>query len=65
MIKVTRLDGEQLLVNPDLIEFAQVTPDTILSLTTGRKVVVRESLDEVVERVIEFRRRIHQLPALP
>jgi flagellar protein FlbD len=62
MIKVTRLDGEELVVNSDLIEFVQTTPDTILTLTTGRKILVRESMDEVVARVIGFRQCIHQVP---
>ena len=64
MIKVTRLDGEELVVNSDLIEYVQTTPDTILTLTTGRKIVVRETADEVVERVVAFRQQIHQLPVV-
>ncbi|MEW6050485.1 MAG: flagellar FlbD family protein [Candidatus Zixiibacteriota bacterium] len=56
MIKVTRLNDSELIINADLIEFVEALPDTIISLTTGKKIVVRESPDEVIERVAEFRR---------
>ena len=56
MIKVTRINDTVLVVNADLIEFVEASPDTIISLTTGKKVVVRESIDEVIERVAEFKR---------
>ncbi len=62
MIKVTRLDNRELVVNADHVEFIEATPETIISLTTGRKVVVRESVDEVVGRVVEYRQRA--LPAV-
>lgn len=57
MIKVTRLNGRELTINPDLVEFLESTPDTIISMTTGRKIVVRETIDEIVQRIIEFRHR--------
>lgn len=57
MIKVTRLDNRELVVNSDLIEFVEATPETIITMTTGKKVVVRESVDEVVRRALEFKRR--------
>ena len=47
-----------MVVNSDLIEHIESTPDTIISLTNGQKLVVSETVDEVVERVIEFRRAI-------
>lgn len=62
MIKVTRLDSRAMVVNADLIEFLEATPETIVSMTTGRKVVVKESVEEVVRRAMEFRRRV--LPAV-
>ena len=65
MIKVTRFNGKQYIVNADLIEFIEETPDTVLSLTTGRKVLVTEDAEELVKRVIEFRRRIHTPPPSP
>ena len=59
MIKLTRLDGTILVINADLIEFIEETPDTILSLTNDKKVVVREPADEIIEKVVAFKRRIH------
>lgn len=58
MIKVTRLNGEELYVNSDLIEFIEETPDTVLSLTTSKKIVVKENAEEVIRRIIDFRRKI-------
>jgi len=56
MIKVTRLNDAQLVINADLIEFVEAIPDTIISLTTGKKIMVKESIDEVIARVAGFRR---------
>lgn len=58
MIKLTRLKGEPFLLNCELIEFIEETPDTVISMTSGRKVVVIESSEEVKERVIEYKRAI-------
>jgi len=57
VIKVTRLDNRELVVNADLVEFVEATPETIISTTTGKKVVVRESVDEIIKRALEYRRR--------
>ena len=57
MIEVTRLGGKTLLVNAELIETVEATPDTVLTLTTGRKLVVSESPEVVAERCLEYRRR--------
>lgn len=56
MIKVTRLNGQQLAVNSDMIKFAETTPDTLLTLSTGDKLMVQESLDEIIERMLQFKR---------
>ncbi len=58
MIKLTRLSRELLVLNPDLIEYMEATPDTVITLTTGQKLRVSETADEVIERVIEFRRAV-------
>ena len=58
MIHVTRINRIPLVLNSDLIEHIETTPDTVISLTNGQKFVVKESADEVIERVIQFRRRI-------
>lgn len=58
MIRLTRLNHVPLVVNSDLIEHLEVTPDTVIALTTGQKFMVSESADEVIERVVAFRRRL-------
>lgn len=55
MIKVTRINDTELVINADLIEFVESTPDTIISLTTGKKVMVKESTDEIIKRVARFK----------
>ena len=57
MIKVTRLNNTDLVINADLIEFVEAIPDTIISLTTGKKIMVKESIDEVIDRVAQFKRK--------
>jgi len=66
MIRLTRLNHVQVFLNSDLIEHIEVTPDTVISLTTGQKLVVLEKAEEVVERVIEYRRLVmHQTERVP
>jgi len=60
MIRLTRINRIPLVVNSDLIEHVEVTPDTVVSLTTGQKFIVLESADEVIDRVIRFRQAITQ-----
>lgn len=78
MIHLTRLHNKPLIVNSDLIKFVEQSPDTLITLITGEKIVVLEKPDEVLARVIEFRRLVlqglalawdpssaHALPATP
>lgn len=58
MIRVTRLNGLPIVINSDLIEHVEATPDTVLTLTTGTSLMVQESVDRVVQEVVDFRRRI-------
>ncbi|HHU82680.1 MAG TPA: flagellar FlbD family protein [Firmicutes bacterium] len=58
MIQVTRLNGKRFWVNPHLIEFMEETPDTVVSLMTGKKVVVREKAEKILEEIILYRRRL-------
>lgn len=58
MIKLTRLNNQPLVVNSDLIKSMENSPDTVLTLVTGDKIIVRESTEQVLERVIEFRRAV-------
>lgn len=57
MIKVTKLNGELFYVNPLEIEFIEETPDTVISLKSGKKVLVAENADKVIRRMIEFYRQ--------
>lgn len=59
MIQLTRINHVPLVVNSDLIEHIETTPDTVISLTNGQKFVVLETVDEIIRRVIEFRRAVH------
>ena len=58
MIKVTRLNHTPLILNSDLIEHIEGTPDTVITLTSGQKFMVLESTEEIVERVITFRKSL-------
>ncbi len=58
MITLTRLNGATVAINPDLVTVIDVTPDTTISLLNGDRLIVREKLDEVINKVIEFRRSI-------
>jgi flagellar protein FlbD len=60
MINLTRSSHEPFVVNSDLIEYIEATPDTVITLTTGQKLRVSESAQEVVAKVIEFRRAIYE-----
>lgn len=58
MIELTRLNGQKLFVNCDLLKYAEASPDTVLTLLTGDKLVVRESCEDVVALAIVFRARV-------
>lgn len=60
MIRVTRLNNSEFVLNAELIETIEATPDTIVTLTTERKYVVRESVDEVIDRILSFKRECFQ-----
>jgi flagellar protein FlbD len=62
MIKLTRFNNSVIVVNSDLIEFVEETPDTIVTLTTGQKIIVKETVDEVIDKVTAYRRRIFRGP---
>ena len=58
MITVTRLDKRVVVLNADLIKMLESTPDTIITLTSGDTIVVRESVEEVVRRAIDYQRQV-------
>ena len=59
MIRATRLDNTCLVINAQLIATVEATPDTLITLTTDRKVVVRESVGEIIRRVITYLRQVY------
>ncbi len=62
MIKLTRLDGEAFILNADLIRYIESRPDTFVTLTTGERVVVAETMDEVVARALRYQQEKHLIP---
>jgi flagellar protein FlbD len=59
MIALTRLNGQPIMVNSDLIESIEPTPDTVVTLTSGNKLIVRDTMDEIQARIIDFKRKIY------
>ena len=58
MIELTRLNDKKLTVNCDLIEFIEETPDTIITFSTGTKLVVKEKTNEIKDKIMEYKRNI-------
>lgn len=58
MIQLTRLNGQPLVINSDLIKLIESAPDTVISLLNGEKIVVHETTEQVLERIVQFRRRV-------
>lgn len=62
MIRLKRLNGKAFIVNSDLIEFIESTPDTVITLVNDKKIIVVESVDEVIERIVQYRQKTSILP---
>ncbi|MCL4191008.1 MAG: flagellar FlbD family protein [Thermoguttaceae bacterium] len=62
MIKLTHLGGEPFVLNADLIQYIEARPDTFITLTTGERLVVRESIDEVLRRAVAYQQAKHLIP---
>jgi len=60
MIKVKKINGEEVVINAELIETVEARPDTTISLTTGNKIIVKDTVSEVIEKIIEYRRLVNQ-----
>jgi flagellar protein FlbD len=58
VIQLTRLNNQTFVVNSDLVKFIERSPDTVITLVSGEKLVVRDSLEQVLDRIVEFRRSI-------
>jgi flagellar protein FlbD len=59
VIQVTRLNGTHFYINAELIQTVEATPDTIISLTGGIKMVVHETAEDIVQRIIDYRRKVY------
>ncbi len=59
MIKITKLNQEMVYVNADLIEFIEASPDTALLMRGGKRVVVRESVEDIVEKILKYNQFVH------
>jgi len=64
MIKLTRLNGDEFVVNAELIQFVESRPDTYVTLTSDQRFIVRETVDEVVRRSIDYSRATRMLAGL-
>jgi flagellar protein FlbD len=62
MIRLTRLNHQPIVVNAELIEYLETTPDTVISLVNGQKMTVLESLDDVMGQIVEYQRAIRLRP---
>lgn len=62
MVHLTRLNGSKIVINADLIEFIEELPDTIVTLSTGQKIMVNESAEDIIEKVKEYKRAIFSRP---
>ena len=58
MIQLTRLNKQPLVLNSDLIKFIEYAPDTVITLVNGEKIVVLETGEQILERIVEFRRHV-------
>ncbi len=58
MIKLTRLNGQELVINAEMIERMEAKPDTIITLTTGEQYIVRDSVDEIIAKVTHYKQEI-------
>jgi flagellar protein FlbD len=62
MIKLTRLDGEPFVLNAELIRYVERRPDTFITLTNGDRIVVTETMDDVIDRAVQYQQQKHFMP---
>ena len=62
MIRLTRLNGKEFVLNSELIKYLEETPDTVVTMVNNERVMVAEKIETIVERVIEYGRRVRALP---
>ena len=61
MIRITKINDVEVVINSNLIEMIEATTDTTKTMTTGRKVIAKESIDDVIDRIIEYKRRVKEI----
>jgi len=61
MIKLTKINNSLIVVNADLVEYVEALPDTIVTLTTGQKIIIKDSVDDVIRKVIEYKRVVNEI----
>lgn len=59
MIEVSKLNGEKYFINAETIDFIEQIPDTVLTLASGKKVIVRESPSEIVDKIVSYKQKIY------
>ncbi len=59
MIKLHKLNGAEIIINADLIESMEATPDTVLNLATGNRFLVKDSVQEVMDKVVEYKKKVY------
>ncbi len=65
MIELTRFSGEKFVLNADMIEMVEATPDTVIRLLNGKKIMVKETVEQVVTLALEYARRVHCIDVPP
>ena len=58
MITITRLNGKEIVINAELIETVEETPDTTITMTTGRKYIAKETSEEIIKKIVEYKQKI-------
>ncbi len=61
MINVTKLNGDGIILNAELIETVESRPDTLITLTTGNKIMVKEKVEDIIKRVEDYKRQVNML----
>ena len=60
MIRVKKINGEEIVINAELIETVEARPDTTISMATGNKIIVKDTVSEVIQKIIEYRQLVNQ-----
>lgn len=61
MISITKINHRELIINCDLIERIESNPDTTITMTTGQKIIVKESVDDIIDKIIYYKRKIYHI----